>query len=142
MGLRVDARQLHMWIGEDGKKKARFRKAPPPLEVETHIALADLLRWSANPEWFWTHFPSGGHRSKVTGALLRRMGTKPGVADFIFVAPTGRFLGLEIKRGRAGRLSEAQEAFQDWCGRHGVAYEVADTYDSAVSILQRWGVLP
>jgi hypothetical protein len=141
MSLRVNSRQLHMWIGEKGEKKARFRKAPPPLEVKTHIAIADLLRLKANPEWFWSAFPAGEMRTKATAAKLYRMGVKAGVSDLIFIAPTGRFLGLEIKRGRLGRLSEAQEAFADWCARHGVTYAVADSYEAAVSILTGWGVL-
>jgi hypothetical protein len=130
-----------MWVGTDGKKRGRFRKAPPALEFKTQCALADLLRLKANPDWWWTAFPADGLRTAATGARLKRAGLRAGMSDFIFIAPTGRFLGLEIKRGRLGRLSEAQEAFADWCARHGVTYAVADSYDAAVTVLVAWGVL-
>jgi hypothetical protein len=141
MALRVSPQQLHMWIDAKGEKKARFRRPPPAPEFRTQCALAELLRYSADPEWFWTAFPSGEKRTAATGARLKRMGVKPGVSDFIFISPDGRFCGLELKRGRLGRLSEAQESFRDWCQRHGVTYAVADSYDAAVTILVGWGVL-
>lgn len=141
MALRVAARQLHMWIGEDGKKKARFRKPPPALEFETQCALVRTLQEYANPEWFWTAFPSGEKRTKATAGRLKAMGVKPGVSDFVFISPDGLFHGLELKRGKLGRLSASQESFAAWCGRHGVAYEVAGSFDAAVAILVGWGVL-
>jgi hypothetical protein len=103
--------------------------------------LADLLRYSADPEWWWTAFPADGLRSKVTAARMKRAGLRAGMADFVFISPDGQFHGLELKRGKLGRLSESQESFRDWCDRHGVAYAVAESYDAAVAILVRWGVL-
>ena len=122
-------------------KRQRGVKAPPALEFRTQCALADLLRYSADKDWFYTAFPSGEKRTEATGARLKRMGVKAGVSDFIFISPAGQFHGLEIKRGKLGRLSAAQESFAAWCDRHGVAYRVARDYDEAVAILVRWGVL-
>ena len=122
-------------------KKQRGVKPPPALEFRTQCALADLLRYAADKDWFFTAFPGGEKRSAATGARLKRMGVKPGMSDFIFISPAGQFYGLEIKRGRLGRLNEAQESFRAWCDRHGVAYAVADSYDAAVAVLVGWGVL-
>jgi hypothetical protein len=80
-------------------------------------------------------------RSKATGGRLKRAGLRAGMADFIFISPNGQFWGLELKRGKLGRLSESQEAFKHWCHRHGIAYAVADSYDAAVKVLVAWGVL-
>lgn len=134
----AEYRQLNLFRS----KRQKGTRPPAAPEFRTQCALADHLRYSANPEWFWTAFPSGELRTKETGARLKRMGLRPGVSDFILISPEGRFYGLEIKRVRGGRLSISQEAFQDWCQRHGVAYEVAEGFDAAVSILKAWGVLP
>jgi hypothetical protein len=42
------------------------------------------------PGWQWTHLPFGEKRSAVTGARLKRMGTKRGWPDFILLSPAAR----------------------------------------------------
>jgi hypothetical protein len=130
-------RQLDLLKG----KRQRGVRPPAALEFRTQCALADLLRYSADPEWWWTSFPADGLRTKVTAARLKRAGLRAGMSDFIFISPNGQFWGLELKRGKLGRLSPAQEAFRHWCHRHGIAYAVADGFDAAVEILTAWGVL-
>ena len=117
------------------------RQAPPPIERRTHIALADLLRHTCRPNWWWSHIPSGEHRSEKTGALLKRMGTRPGMLDFLLISPTGEHHWLEIKRGNAP-LTEAQQAFIEQLNRRGVPHHVARSFDDAVKQLTQWGVLP
>ena len=68
------------------------------------------------------------------------MGTKAGVADYLFVSPIGIAHFLEMKR-RGGRLSLAQGDFADWCHEHGVPHAVARSYDEAIATLSAWGVL-
>jgi hypothetical protein len=64
------------------------------LERKVHIAIADLLRLQAHRKGFWfSHVPAGEHRSQRTGALLKRMGTKRGMADFLLIGPDGRHFG-------------------------------------------------
>lgn len=55
--------------------------------------------------------PNGGYRTKATAAKLKAEGLRPGVPDMIFFGPHGRVLWVEVKRGKAGRLSEAQVNF-------------------------------
>ena len=74
--------------------------------------MADLLRIACRPGWWWSHIPSGEYRSEKTGSLLKRMGLKPGMSDFLFVGPTGQHYWLELKRGRAP-LTQAQQAFAE-----------------------------
>jgi hypothetical protein len=71
---------------------------PPPIERRTHIALADLLRAACRPGWWWSHVPSGEHRSERTGGLLKRMGLRPGMLDFLLISPAGEHHWLELKR--------------------------------------------
>jgi VRR-NUC domain len=116
------------------------RRAPPPIERRTHIALADLLRHTCRPGWWWSHIPSGEYRSEKTGALLKRMGTQRGMLDFLLISPTGAHHWLELKRGSAP-LTEAQQAFIEQLNRRGVPWFVARDYDAAVRQLKEWGVL-
>ena len=115
-------------------------RAPLPIERRTHIAIADLLRIACRPGWWWSHIPSGEHRSEQTGALLKRMGLKPGMSDFLFVSPIGQHCWLELKRGRAP-LTEAQQAFAEHLRACGTAHHVARCYEDAVNQLKEWGVL-
>lgn len=112
----------------------------PALERRTHIALADLLRATCRPNWWWSHIPSGELRSGETGALLKRMGLTPGMSDFLFIAPTGEHCWLELKRG-AAPLSQRQAEFQGMLRRRGVKCAVARSYADAVEVLKSWGVL-
>ena len=119
----------------------RTRRAPPPLEVRTHIALADLLRWTVRPGWWWSHIAHGGKRSKETAELLQRMGLRPGIADFLLINPAGTHHWLELKRGN-NPLSPAQDEFETMCVERGIAHAVARSYEQAVKQLQQWGALP
>lgn len=116
------------------------RRLPPPLEVRTHIAIADLLRAAAQTGWWWSHIASGGYRSEATGALLKRMGLKAGMLDFLLISPAGDHHWLELKRGMAP-LTEGQDEFTAELRRRGVPYFVARDYDAAVDQLKKWGVL-
>jgi hypothetical protein len=141
-------RQLHLFRS----KKQRGTAAPPPLEFAVHCAVADTLRRWASPNWVWFHYPAGEERNAVTGARLKRMGVKPGLPDFMFFPPgvaVGTACGgaastrphfLEIKR-RGGRLTEHQAGFALWCKLNDCPFEVADSYEAAVAILQQWGAL-
>jgi hypothetical protein len=140
------ARQLSLFKG----KRQRGVKPPPALEFETHCALADTLRRAVTPGWLWTHFPAGeerpahidkrGRRVSSEGARLKRMGLKPGWADFLFVSPAGRLHCLELKRGNAP-LNDAQQDFRDAITLCGVPYAVARSYDEAIQILTSWGAV-
>ena len=133
--MRLPGGQLHLF--------RRLHKPEPPApapEFATCCALADALRISASPDWWWAHYPAGEARSAITGARLKRMGTKAGVSDYLFCSPDGRLHCLEMKR-RRGRLSLAQEDFANWCHEHGVPHAVARSFDEAIATLTAWGVL-
>jgi len=116
------------------------RRLPPALERRTHIAIADLLRQAAGAGWWWSHIPSGEHRTEQTGALLQRMGLKPGMLDFLLISPAGAHHWLELKRGLAP-LTDGQIEFTAELRRRGVPYYIARDYDAAVRQLKLWGVL-
>ena len=116
------------------------RRAPPPIERRTHIAIADLLRATAKPDWIWMHVP-GEYRTEQTAALLKRMGVRPGAFDFLLIGPDGRHYWLEFKRGPRAPLSEAQQQFREGLFSRSVPHGVARSFDDAVAWLKTWDVL-
>lgn len=117
----------------------RGTKAPPALEQATHIAIADTLRRWAYPHWWWSHIGHGGKRSAETGRLLKRMGVKPGISDFLLIGPTG-FHFLELKRP-PNKPTEAQIDFGIAVIAGGGKFAVANSYEEAIGVLKMWGCL-
>jgi hypothetical protein len=133
----ASAGQLNLFKG----KRQRGLRPPPPLEFATQCALADTLQRWGNPEWFWSHLPSGDKRHPITAMRLKRMGLRRGLPDFIFLCSDGHTAWLELKRPN-GKLSVEQAAFLDFCQARGDSVLLARTYDDAVALLQDLGVLP
>jgi VRR-NUC domain len=123
-------------------RKVRPRRAPVvrPKEITLHMSVAKVLRDHCLPEWQWFHPGSGELRDIKTAVKLKRMGLKAGLPDIALIGPTGIFHALELKR-RGETLSDAQEAFQLWCIRHGVPHSVAYSFDDALAALDAWGCL-
>jgi hypothetical protein len=119
---------------------AFFQRFKAPLEVRTHIAIADLLRVAAASGWWWSHIGHGGKRSKATGGLLERMGLRPGISDFLLISPTGQHHWMELKRGHAP-LNENQIIFFADMHARNVSVEVVRSFDEAVAHLNKLGAL-
>ena len=61
-----------------------MRRAHPERNIQ--IAVVEHLSWRAPAGVWWAHYPAGGARSRVTGGMLKAMGTKAGVPDILIVA--------------------------------------------------------
>jgi len=126
-----------------GKRKRPGRGSK---EFNLHVMVADVLdRWATHG-WRHTHLPFGESRghgiaAKITGARLKRMGTKRGWPDFILLSPhPAKAHFLELKREGATLTSEQQDlAF--WMKANGYEYEVADNFNDAIDILKAWGAV-
>ena len=127
-------------LRRDFWQRVTARRMPPAPERRTHIAIADTLRADCRPGWWWSHIPSGEYRTEKTGALLQRMGLKPGMSDFLFIAPNGEHHWLELKRG-ASPLSEHQVDFLGMLRQRAVKCAVARSYADAIDQLKLWGVI-
>ena len=126
-----------------------------PLEEQIQASLVAHLHLRCRPDVVWFHVPNGGYRYKTTGAWLKAMGVRAGVADLIFIwsersewgevdaarEKTTRVLCLELKSKRGSQRPEQQQ-FQTDCGVVGAIYEIADNIDDALAILKRYGILP
>jgi hypothetical protein len=122
-------------------RRQRGTKPPPAKEFAVHCMVADTLRRALASGWIWFHPANGELRDDATGGRLKRLGVRPGVSDFILVAPAGgRVHALELKR-RGERPTEAQTAFLVAVRAAGGKAEWADSYQVAIEILAAWGAL-
>lgn len=90
-------------------------------EQTLQIAVAKFLRYALPEPIVFFHVPNGGARSKVEGAILKAMGTRPGMPDLGFILPTGVVAWCELKAKR-GVLTPAQKDFRDLCRARGVPF--------------------
>ncbi len=104
------------------------------------IVVADFLRVAAPEGLVWSHFPSGEHRTEKTGGLLKRMGLRRGVPDFLFVLPGGTAAFIELKVA-TGRLSPFQIDFRESCDLAGAKWAICKTLDEVIATLTGWGVV-
>jgi hypothetical protein len=133
--------QLDMFR-RDRRRRPKAVTLDPP-EYRMQIALVQLLRLQARPEIEYWHTPNGELRDKRHAAKLKAMGTRPGVADLVFLfhdTAEVPVLFLELK-ARKGRLSDDQEHFRNRVRALGYAYEWTDSFDDAVRILRKYHVL-
>jgi len=70
--------------------------------------------------------PNGGWRNATTAAKLKAEGVVAGVPDLFLAIPRGEFHGLwiEMKNGKAGRLSESQKGMIELLRSQGYKCEV------------------
>lgn len=103
-------------------------------------AIVQHLRIRGNPDAIWYHCPSGEVRSARTGAKLKAMGVQKGVPDLCFLRPDGSPAFMELK-AVGGRMSPEQKAFQAKCTALGVDHAVVADIDTAIILLEDWGII-
>ena len=103
-------------------------------EFRLACVVADYLALTLPPRVLWSHLPFGEQRSAVTGARLKRMGTKKGWADYL-VIHDGGILALELKAPK-GKQSPEQKDFADALVAAGGAYHVCRSLDDVKTALQ------
>ncbi len=104
-----------------------------------HLYAADLLRLKARRDILWLHIANEGERSPRTGAFFKRMGMRPGAADFLIVVK-GQAHWLELKAAK-GRQSPAQRDFEADAVKSGSPYVVCRSPEAVNTILDMWGAL-
>lgn len=82
-------------------------------DVSEHALQVACVRWfrSVYPDILIFAVPNGGYRTAATASSLRAEGQTAGVPDLIVPLARGNYSGLyiEMKNGKAGRLSIAQK---------------------------------
>lgn len=83
--------------------------------------------------------PNGGHRNLITAKRLKKEGVLSGVPDLLLAVPRNGRGGLfiEMKNGKAGRLSPDQKAMLEELGND---YEVkiARNVDDFIAIIKTY----
>jgi len=109
-------------------------------EFDLQRFTVQLLTFKARRTCMFFAVPNGEYRSKRTGAKLKAMGVRAGVADFALTLPGGHSAYLELKSDK-GRLSPEQRAFREAAEAAGAFYAVASTPEQVQEILAGWGAL-
>ena len=111
------------------------------------IVVAQYFEAMMKPDVWWSHVPSGGKRSKVTAALLQRMGTKRGFPDFIILNPGGHHHAIELKldnseifQTKRTYQSPDQKAFQQAWEATGGIYRVCRSLEEVVAYCELYGL--
>lgn len=72
-------------------------------EIAEHVAFANRLNLDPRTkDLLWWHTPNEGKRSKFEQFLLKIMGVRKGVSDFIIIHQTGKYKGLIIEMKNKG----------------------------------------
>jgi hypothetical protein len=110
-------------------------------ETQLQAAVIEHVKLRARKGVLWFHVPNGEHRTKATGAKLKRMGVRAGVADLVFILPpNGEACFLELKAD-GGRPSDSQLQFATDCESAGAAYAIAWDLEHALTMLEAWRVI-
>lgn len=89
--------------------------------------------------------PNGGARDVITGAVLKREGVLPGVADLFLAIPRysiekQEFCGglfIEVKFGK-GKQSKQQKEFQASVEREEYQYSIIRSLDEFISVVNEY----
>lgn len=109
-------------------------------ETRLHIAILHYLLAVLPKEAADTliHVPNGENRNAATGALLKRLGVRPGVEDLQFIWQK-RLYAIEVKpEGRYLRPPQRDRRDAVWAA--GGYFEVCRSTDDVAETLALWGV--
>ena len=107
-------------------------------EQSLHTAIMDYLRRTL-PESVMPVTLNNNPRSKVAGAIGKRMGVLKGIPDIALIRSISRVAFIEVKTAK-GRLSPEQRAFQGWCRDWGVDHCVARSVDDVQDFIEALGI--
>lgn len=92
----------------------------------------------------WSYQPFGEQRSKLTGGLLKKKGTKKGVPDYLFIKDNkgiAEMIWLEFKAEK-GKQSAEQFNFQITCDHmKNMRYYLPRSVEEGLKIIEQEGIL-
>lgn len=85
------------------------------------------------------HIPNGGWRRRVTAAILKAIGAKPGVPDYCLPVPRGGYHGLYIEMKAArGRSSCSQRWWINKLSEQGYCAVICYGGTAAIYVTERY----
>jgi len=121
--------------GHPEKTRVHHRDAEHALQVTCikwfRLKYRDTLIWANG---------NGGKRDAVTGAKMKAEGVLAGVLDLTIAAARKGYhsLYIEMKNGKKGRLSPAQEDMITYLRNHGFKAEVCRTFDEFRNVVEEY----
>ena len=102
--------ELHALWDEANEKESKPRKRAEQHEHDLQVACLKWLRL-AYPKVLCYAIPNGGQRTERAGKWLKEEGVTAGMPDLHIPIPRGNYASLyiEMKNGKAGRLSDHQK---------------------------------
>lgn len=124
--------------------KLRDKKNKGKSTASEHDLQVQCVRW-----FRYTHqdissllfaIPNGGQRNNIVAAKLKAEGVVSGVPDLFLAVPKGSLHGLwiEMKNGKAGRLSDNQKTMITELRNQDYAVEVAHDFDEFVKTIEEY----
>jgi hypothetical protein len=106
------------------------------------VKMMDLIKYDGRPLRFH-HSPNGRLRDKRTAAILKMMGTRPGIPDILIFDPppvclTKKGCVIELKKESGGSVSEEQLDWLDYFEKSGWFTAIARGADQAIEYLRVW----
>lgn len=112
-------------------------------EQQIHQEVAKHIRARGVPGLVWFHVPNqgraGGHKGRVQGAILKSLGLRAGVSDFILLHDA-KFFALELKPD-GERPTESQVQFLLDVNNAGGFSCCAVGLNRAIACLETWGLV-
>ena len=119
-------------------EKPKAKRETIPTEASEQISLVAHIDqfYPALAEYLFA-IPNGGKRTPATAALMRKMGQRSGIPDLFYSRPRQGAHGLyiEMKRRKAGRLSDEQKVKLALFAGAGYATVVCAGKDEALAAL-------
>jgi hypothetical protein len=109
-------------------------------EQVLHGTVVQHLEARAAPGLFWFHCPNGGWRSPHEAAIFKALGVKAGIPDLLFLK-AGKLYALELKADHRRKPTPHQLDCHARMKAAGATVAVACSLDSALAILELWGLL-
>lgn len=120
-------------------------RTPKEDTEQMHVFKWAALEHGAHPELSLLFaIPNGGHRDKVTGALMKATGVKAGVPDMCLPVARGGYHGLyiELKRKVGGQVSVTQKQWIISLQEQGYMAKVCKGADEAIATLTAYLNMP
>lgn len=105
-------------------------------ESKIQIEIVNVLQLSGV---YFFAVPNERKQSPRSGARMKSMGVRSGVADIIVMGENGKGFCLEVKSA-TGRQSETQKAFQARCVLLGWPYALVRSVEDVRRVGQLWGL--
>lgn len=102
-------------------------------EHQEQVKVVDWLRLN-HPDLRFFAIPNGGHRNKITAAILKAEGVSSGVPD-LFIPKLNLF--VEMKRLKRGSVSKSQREWIGYLIKYGYDVSVCRGHEAAIETISQ-----